>query len=65
MDETTTVLIVAVGGVGLFLIWTSMQQQAAVQNALLAKIASQPQPAAANPLTALLPAVGPLIAALA
>lgn len=65
MGETTTVLIVAVGAVGLFLIWTSIQQQAAVQNALLARLATQQQPAAANPFAALLPAVGPIIAALA
>lgn len=62
MGETTTVAIVAVAAVGLFLLYQSMQQQAAVQNALLAKIASQ-QPAAANPLGAIAPLIGPILGA--
>jgi hypothetical protein len=64
VGETTTVVIVAVAAVGLFLLYESMQQQAAVQNALLLKIASTPAPAAANPLGALAPLIGPLISLL-
>lgn len=64
MGETETVAIVAVAAVGLFLIWEQMQQQAAVQNALLAKLATQQPAAAANPLGALAPLIGPVLSLL-
>lgn len=64
MGETATVAIIAVAAVGLFLIYEQQQQQAAVQQALLVKLATPQQPAS-NPLTSLASIAGPLIAALA
>jgi len=66
MSETTTVAIVALAAVGLFLLYESSQQrqttQDQTQQLLLAKVL---QPAAQpNPLSSLTSLVGPLIAAL-
>jgi hypothetical protein len=62
MSETATVAIIAVAAVGLFLIYEQQQQQAAVQNALLLKIATPP---AGNPLGSLASLVGPIVSLLA
>ena len=62
MGETATVAIIAVAAVGLFLIYEQQQQQAAIQQALLVKIATPP---AANPLGSLASIAGPLISLLA
>lgn len=64
MGGTETVAILAVAAVALFLIYEQGQQQAAVQNALLVKIANQPAAAAASPFGILTPLIGPLISAL-
>lgn len=62
MSETATVAIIAIAAVGLFLIYEQQQQQNAVSQALLVKIATPP---ASNPLGSLASIAGPLIAALA
>lgn len=67
MGETTTVVIVAIAAVALFLIYEEGQQQAAVQNALLVKIANTPtvvNSASSSPFGILTPLIGPLISAL-
>ena len=66
MSETTTVAIVAVAAVGLFLLYESSQQRQATQDQtqqlLLAKVLT---PAAApNPLSSLTSLVAPIISAL-
>jgi hypothetical protein len=63
MSETATVAIIAVAAVGLFLIYEQQQQQAAIQNALLVKLAT-PAPAG-NPLGSLASLIGPVISLLA
>lgn len=67
MDGTTTVAIVAVAAVGLFLFYENQQsqqaQQAATQNLLLAKVLT-PQASASNPLSSLASLVGPILSAL-
>lgn len=66
MSETTTAVVIAAAAVGLFLLYQSSQQQAAVQNAILLKLA-QPTPApaaASNPLGALAPLIGPILSLL-
>lgn len=62
MNETATVAILAVAAVGLFLIYEQQQQQAAIQNALLLKLATPA--AAANPLGGLSSLIGPLVSLL-
>ncbi len=66
MDSTTTVAIVAVAAVGLFLFYENQQaqqaQQYATQQILLAKV-TQPAPAP-NPLGSLASLVGPILSAL-
>jgi hypothetical protein len=62
MTETATVAIIAVAAVGLFLIYEQQQQQAAIQNALLVKLATPP---AGNPLGSLASLIGPVISLLA
>jgi len=64
VSETATVAIIAVAAVGLFLIYEQQQQQQAINQALLVKIATPTQPAS-NPLGSLASIAGPLIAALA
>ncbi len=64
MSETATVAIIAVAAVGLFLIYEQQQQQAAVEQALLVKIATPAAPAS-NPLGSLASIAGPLISLLA
>jgi hypothetical protein len=64
VGETTTVAILAIAAVGLFLIYEQQQQQNAVNQALLVKIATPVQPAS-NPLGSLASLAGPLIAAFA
>lgn len=64
MGETATVAILAVAAVGLFLIYEQQQQQNAVNQALLVKLATPTQPAS-NPLGSLASIVGPLVAAFA
>ena len=66
MSETTTVAIVAVAAVGLFLLYESSQQRQATQDQtqqlLLAKVLT---PAAApTPLSSLTSLVAPIISAL-
>ena len=62
MGETTTVAILAIAAVGLFLIYEQQQQQNAINQALLLRVATPP---ASNPLGSLASIAGPLIAALA
>ena len=62
MNETTTVAIVAVAAVGLFLLYSSMQAQQAENQVLLAKAVSQPTVinagGSSNPLAGLSSLVG-------
>lgn len=56
MSETTTAVVIAAAAVGLFLLYESMQQQAAVQNAILLKLAT-PAPApqsSSDPISSLI-----------
>jgi hypothetical protein len=66
MDGTTTVAIVAVAAVGLFLFYENQQsqqaQQYATQQVLLAKVTAPP--ASANPLSSLTSLIGPVLSAL-
>lgn len=60
--ETQTVVIIAVATVGLFLLYESIQQQAAVQDALLAKVASQSS-SSGGTFGILTPFIGPILTA--
>jgi len=68
MDGTTTVAIVAVAAVGLFLYYENQQaqqaQQAATQNLLLAKVLTPAPSASSNPLASLTSLIGPILSAL-
>jgi len=61
---TATVAIIAVAAVGLFLIYEQQQQQAAVQQALLIKLATPAAPQT-DTLGSLAKLAGPLISLLA